>query len=409
MKEKDEISETKDTIEEGAGSPDTGEESKTDPGAGAEQDGRRKISAGEEEKEETEHTERTERKEQCSAGESRPSSAGENEEESEKENGSAPSGRKAQILKMDFAGDDERIPDDIGATGGGRLLRAFGGIDGKYVAEAAAGEDESEEDRAGRADFTRRFNRWGSLVAALAVTLAAVVIYQGISRGVRTESDGEQPALGTAAENTAAAGKTAVGESTDEEASGAQSDGVWLSAAESGISASEDGDEAAVQDSPESIGQEGTGSKESLWTEFTSLEDAEKYAGVTIAIPDEFAGFRQSGYSAMENEVLEVRYLDGEDGFTVRKSDITGTNQEMTDLSGDYTEYPDVRTISDITSDYASKETKISAEIRGSGSRYSVAVWTISKGNGVISSYAVTVSGSGFTEDEMRELIAEIY
>ncbi len=376
MKEKDEISETKDTIEEGAGSPDTGEESKTDPGAGAEQDGRRKISAGEEEKEETEHTERTERKEQCSAGESRPSSAGENEEESEKEagesrpssageneeesekeNGSAPSGRKAQILKMDFAGDDERIPDDIGATGGGRLLRAFGGIDGKYVAEAAAGEDESEEDRAGRADFTRRFNRWGSLVAALAVTLAAVVIYQGISRGVRTESDGEQPALGTAAENTA----------------------------------------------------EGTGSKESLWTEFTSLEDAEKYAGVTIAIPDEFAGFRQSGYSAMENEVLEVRYLDGEDGFTVRKSDITGTNQEMTDLSGDYTEYPDVRTISDITSDYASKETKISAEIRGSGSRYSVAVWTISKGNGVISSYAVTVSGSGFTEDEMRELIAEIY
>ena len=80
----------------------------------------------------------------------------------------------------------------------------------------------------------------------------------------------------------------------------------------------------------------------------------------------------------------------------------------MTDLSGDYTEYPDVRTISDITSDYASKETKISAEIRGSGSRYSVAVWTISKGNGVISSYAVTVSGSGFTEDEMRELIAEI-
>ena len=200
-----------------------------------------------------------------------------------------------------------------------------------------------------------------------------------------------------------------MGESTDEEASGAQSDGVWLSAAESGISASEDGDEAAVQDSPESIGQEGTGSKESLWTEFTSLEDAEKYAGVTIAIPDEFAGFRQSGYSAMENEVLEVRYLDGEDGFTVRKSDITGTNQEMTDLSGDYTEYPDVRTISDITSDYASKETKISAEIRGSGSRYSVAVWTISKGNGVISSYAVTVSGSGFTEDEMRELIAEIY
>ncbi len=131
---------------------------------------------------------------------------------------------------MDFAGDDERIPDDIGATGGGRLLRAFGGIDGKYVAEAAAGEDESEEDRAGRADFTRRFNRWGSLVAALAVTLAAVVIYQGISRGVRTESDGEQPALGTAAENTAAAGETAVGESTDEEASGAQSDGVWLSA-----------------------------------------------------------------------------------------------------------------------------------------------------------------------------------
>ena len=385
MKEKDEISETKDTIEEGAGSPDTGEESKTDPGAGAEQDGSRKISAGEEEKEETEHTERTERKEP------------------------APSGRKAQILKMDFAGDDERIPDDIGATGGGRLLRAFGGIDGKYVAEAAAGEDESEEDRAGRADFTRRFNRWGSLVAALAVTLAAVVIYQGISRGVRTESDGEQPALGTAAENTAAAGKTAVGESTDEEASGAQSDGVWLSAAETGISASEDGDEAAVQDSPESIGQEGTGSKESLWTEFTSLEDAEKYAGVTIAIPDEFAGFRQSGYSAMENEVLEVRYLDGEDGFTVRKSDITGTNQEMTDLSGDYTEYPDVRTISDITSDYASKETKISAEIRGSGSRYSVAVWTISKGNGVISSYAVTVSGSGFTEDEMRELIAEIY
>ncbi len=397
MKEKDEISETKDIIEEGAGSPDTGEESKTDPGAGAEQDGSRKISAGEEEKEETEHTERTERKEQCSAGESRPSSAGENEEESEKENGSAPSGRKAQILKMDFAGDDERIPDDIGATGGGRLLRAFGGIDGKYVAEAAAGEDESEEDRAGRADFTRRFNRWGSLVAALAVTLAAVVIYQGISRGVRTESDGEQPALGTAAENTAAAGETA------------QSDGVWLSAAESGISASEDGDEAAVQASPESIGQEGTGSKESLWTEFTSLEDAEKYAGVTIAIPDEFAGFRQSGYSAMENEVLEVRYLDGEDGFTVRKSDITGTNQEMTDLSGDYTEYPDVRTISDITSDYASKETKISAEIRGSGSRYSVAVWTISKGNGVISSYAVTVSGSGFTEDEMRELIAEIY
>ena len=390
MKEKDEISETKDTIEEGAGSPDTGEESKTDPGAGAEQDGSRKISAGEEEKEETEHTERTERKEQCSAGESRPSSAGENEEESE-----------AQAIF--------RIPDDIGATGGGRLLRAFGGIDGKYVAEAAAGEDESEEDRAGRADFTRRFNRWGSLVAALAVTLAAVVIYQGISRGVRTESDGEQPALGTAAENTAAAGKTAVGESTDEEASGAQSDGVWLSAAESGISASEDGDEAAVQASPESIGQEGTGSKESLWTEFTSLEDAEKYAGVTIAIPDEFAGFRQSGYSAMENEVLEVRYLDGEDGFTVRKSDITGTNQEMTDLSGDYTEYPDVRTISDITSDYASKETKISAEIRGSGSRYSVAVWTISKGNGVISSYAVTVSGSGFTEDEMRELIAEIY
>ena len=63
MKEKDEISETKDTIEEGAGSPDTGEESKTDPGAGAEQDGSRKISAGEEEKEETEHTERTERKE----------------------------------------------------------------------------------------------------------------------------------------------------------------------------------------------------------------------------------------------------------------------------------------------------------------------------------------------------------
>ena len=122
------------------------------------------------------------------------------------------------------------------------------------------------------------------------------------------------------------------------------------------------------------------------WTEYKSVEEASKAAGVTFEVPEKFGSYKISYIQAMEG-IAEVRFSNGDNTITVRK----GTGSD--DISGDYNEYKSV----------SEKEINGSTvTLKGSGKGVSAAVWTDGK-----CSYSV-VSDRSLTAKSMESIISKI-
>jgi hypothetical protein len=134
------------------------------------------------------------------------------------------------------------------------------------------------------------------------------------------------------------------------------------------------------------------------WMEFSTLEEAEQSAGITIEAPDAYASYTSLIYRAIPGDILEILYLSpgpaGQEGFRIRKS------LSSDDISGDYTSYDEEKTLTleghDVT-------------LRIKDGKVGNAIWSAKDGDGKTSySYAVDAGQEAFTEEAMLELIRKI-
>ena len=123
-------------------------------------------------------------------------------------------------------------------------------------------------------------------------------------------------------------------------------------------------------------------------TDFDTLAEAEKQTGFYITLPDAIGSSDKRIYRAMNDEMLEVVYVNGEDETgRVRKA------RGSEDISGDYNEYAETETVS---------VGGIDVLLKGDAELVKLAVWTND-------GYAYSVSSeAGMTADEMMALVSAV-
>ena len=123
----------------------------------------------------------------------------------------------------------------------------------------------------------------------------------------------------------------------------------------------------------------------SPFEECETIEEAEKIAGFDIVIPEKVPeGFSDKNISAIQDEMIDITYVNGEEKLTIRKG--KGTN----DVSGDYTKYDETSTV---------EINNKSVTLKGNGDKINVASWidgdyaysiTVNIGNTGIDSGVIT-------------------
>ena len=124
------------------------------------------------------------------------------------------------------------------------------------------------------------------------------------------------------------------------------------------------------------------------FTDSASLEEAERLAGFSIALPEKIEDSTTRMYRSMEQTLLEVIYENEEENEIARVRKGIGE----ADISGDYNEY--------------SLEWKVSVngtlvQMKGENDRFMLAIWTK---NG----YSYSVSTNGSSLKKMKELVGGI-
>lgn len=154
------------------------------------------------------------------------------------------------------------------------------------------------------------------------------------------------------------------------------------------------GAETTVQETTtETVGNDGKESEEVVgmpnpFTDHDTLKEAEEAAGFQLQTPDEIDGVKAAAFRNLDQELLEVIYLDGEtEAARVRK----GTGNE--DISGDYNKYSDVKDV-----DVNGK----TVTIKGTADGYVLAVW-----NDGGYAYAVSVEKS-CSQEELTGLVEQV-
>ena len=124
------------------------------------------------------------------------------------------------------------------------------------------------------------------------------------------------------------------------------------------------------------------------FTDFDTLAEAEAQTGFDITLPDAIGSSDKRIYRAMNDEMLEVIYMNGEDETgRVRKA------RGSEDISGDYNEYAETETVS---------VGGVDVLLKGDAGLVKLAVWTND-------GYAYSVSSeAGLTADEMTELVSAV-
>lgn len=133
-----------------------------------------------------------------------------------------------------------------------------------------------------------------------------------------------------------------------------------------------------------------------------TLADAAALAGFDIIVPDSVDGYEERAITAMENDMIQVLYLHGDDQVCIRKA----VGEE--ECSGDYNVYSEEKTVT--VGDKA-------VTMRGNNGKVMVAVWTEGGYSYSIGIYAYTQhtdgvadpeSNSGMTEDAVTALAAQV-
>ena len=125
--------------------------------------------------------------------------------------------------------------------------------------------------------------------------------------------------------------------------------------------------------------------------ECETIEEAEKIAGFDIVIPEKVPeGFSNKNISAIQDELIDIIYVNGEDELTIRKG--KGTN----DVSGDHLDYDEISTV---------EINNRSVTLKGSSDKVNVAIW-----NDGDFAYSITVNigNTGIDSDVITDLIKGI-
>lgn len=123
-----------------------------------------------------------------------------------------------------------------------------------------------------------------------------------------------------------------------------------------------------------------------------TLADAAALAGFDIIVPDSVEGYEERAITAMENDMIQVLYIHGDDEICVRKA------EGAEDCSGDYNEYSEEKTVT-----VGDKE----VTLRGSNGKVMVAVWSEGGYSYSIGVYAYTQHNDGVADPESNTGIAE--
>lgn len=123
-----------------------------------------------------------------------------------------------------------------------------------------------------------------------------------------------------------------------------------------------------------------------------TLADAAALAGFDIIVPDSVDGYEERAVTAVENDMIQVMYLHGDDEICVRKA----AGDE--DCSGDYNEYSEEKTVT-----VGEKE----VTLRGNNGKVMVAVWSEGGYSYSIGVYAYTQHNDGVADPESNTGMAE--
>lgn len=133
-----------------------------------------------------------------------------------------------------------------------------------------------------------------------------------------------------------------------------------------------------------------------------TLADAAALAGFDIIVPDSVDGYEERAITAMENDMIQVLYLHGDDQVCIRKA----VGEE--ECSGDYNAYFEEKTVT-----VGDKE----VTLRGNNGKVMVAVWSEGGYSYSIGVYAYTQhndgvadpeSNSGMDEETITALAAQV-
>ena len=125
--------------------------------------------------------------------------------------------------------------------------------------------------------------------------------------------------------------------------------------------------------------------------EVGSMQQATELTGFTMRIPEEKAPYTEKTISVIGEDMIAVAYSKEEPfavGYSVRKARAEG------DISGDFTEYPDIREV-----DFEGRKVKL----KGEAGTCSLALW---EENGF--SYAVKAQEKPMTEEEILEIVKAV-
>ena len=125
--------------------------------------------------------------------------------------------------------------------------------------------------------------------------------------------------------------------------------------------------------------------------EVGSMQQATELTGFTMRIPEGKAPYTEKTISVIGEDMIAVAYSKEEPfavGYSVRKARAEG------DISGDFTEYPDIREV-----DFEGRKVKL----KGEAGTCSLALW---EENGF--SYAVKAQENPMTEEEILEIVKAV-
>lgn len=125
--------------------------------------------------------------------------------------------------------------------------------------------------------------------------------------------------------------------------------------------------------------------------EVESMQQATELTGFTMSIPEGKAPYTEKTISVIGEDMIEVAYSKEEPfavGYSIRKARAEG------DISGDFTEYPDIREV-----DFEGRK----VTLKGEAETCSLALW---EENGF--SYAVKAQEKPMTEEEILEIVKAV-
>lgn len=127
------------------------------------------------------------------------------------------------------------------------------------------------------------------------------------------------------------------------------------------------------------------------WKDYTSIKDAGDAAGLSVKLPKKITGYQKDAIQAVDGEMLQVFYKNGEKELLVRKAFVS----QGKDISGDYNTY-------DVTQKVSVKGKKGKVTVKGTKEKKYLATW-----NDGTYSYSIYTS-AGMSKKALIKLVKQV-